>query len=171
GSGRVTRASTHPSPSGRLTQPPALIKKDMTDSTAELMLDAGGIAKAYGAVVALRDASLAVRSGEVHALMGANGAGKSTFVKILTGAVRPDRGRIKVRGRESTASSPREARRLGLVSVYQEPSLLPDLDLRSNLRLTHTPTAHLRPCPNNLRRPPLVLSTLSRARPLALSRH
>src|SRR6185369_16011209 len=139
GSGRVTRASTHPSPSGRLTQPPALIKKDMTNSTAELMLDAGGIAKAYGAVVALRSASLAVRPGEVHALMGANGAGKSTFVKILTGAVRPESGRIIVRGRERLAHSPADARKLGIVSVYQEPSLIPDLDLRSNLRLTSTP--------------------------------
>ena len=111
----------------------------MTVSTAELVLDATGISKAYGAVVALRAASLSVRPGEVHALMGANGAGKSTFVKILTGAVRPDSGRIALRGRESSAHSPREARRLGLVSVYQEPSLLPDLDLRSNLRLTDTP--------------------------------
>ena len=139
----------------------------MTDSTAELMLDAGGIAKAYGAVVALRDASLAVRPGEVHALMGANGAGKSTFVKILTGAVRPDRGHIKVRGRESAASSPREARRLGLVSVYQEPSLLPDLELRSNLRLTETPVDAFRHWLNELGHPPLDLSTLARDVPLA----
>ena len=86
----------------------------MTDSTAELMLDAAGIAKAFGAVVALHDASLAVKPGEVHALMGANGAGKSTFVKILTGSVRADQGRIVVRGRERVAHSPREARRLRL---------------------------------------------------------
>src|SRR6188508_125645 len=111
----------------------------MTVSTAELVLDATGIAKAYGAVVALRDASLAVRPGEVHALMGANGAGKSTLVKILTGSVRPDRGRITIRGRERTVHSPSEARRNGLVSVYQEPSLIPDLDIRANLRLTRTP--------------------------------
>jgi len=139
----------------------------MTETTAELMLDAAGIAKAYGAVVALRDASLAVRPGEVHALMGANGAGKSTFVKILTGAVRPDRGHIKVRGRDSAASSPREARRLGLVSVYQEPSLLPDLDLRSNLRLTDTPVDAFRHWLNELGHPSLDLSTLARDVPLA----
>ena len=64
----------------------------------DLLLEATGVAKRYGAVVALRDASLAVRPGEVHALMGANGAGKSTLVKILTGAVRPDSGTITVRG-------------------------------------------------------------------------
>jgi ribose transport system ATP-binding protein len=139
----------------------------MTDTTAELMLDAAGIAKAYGAVVALHDASLAVRPGEVHALMGANGAGKSTFVKILTGAVRADKGRIVLRGRESVAHSPREARRLGLVSVYQEPALLPDLDLRSNLRLTDTPVEPFRHWLNELGHPQLDLSTLAREVPLA----
>jgi len=66
----------------------------MTNPTAELVLDATGIAKTYGAVVALHDASLAVRPGEVHALMGANGAGKSTLVKILTGVIRHDSGTI-----------------------------------------------------------------------------
>jgi ribose transport system ATP-binding protein len=80
-----------------------------------------------------------VRPGEVHALLGANGAGKSTLVKILTGAIRPDRGRIVVRGVEREVHSPAEARRNGLISVYQEPALIPDLDVRSNLRLTETP--------------------------------
>ncbi len=107
--------------------------------TTDLLLEATDVAKTYGAVVALKSASLAVRPGDVHALMGANGAGKSTLVKILTGAVRPDRGTITVRGRPRTAHSPAEARRGGVVSVYQEPSLIPDLDLRDNLRLTGTP--------------------------------
>lgn len=105
----------------------------------ELLLEASGVTKAYGAVVALRDASLAVRPGEVHALMGANGAGKSTLVKILTGAVHPDGGRIAIRGEEREVHSPSEARKSGLVPVYQEPALIPDLDVVSNLRLTRTP--------------------------------
>ncbi|MEI7743735.1 MAG: ATP-binding cassette domain-containing protein, partial [Chloroflexota bacterium] len=108
----------------------------MSSTTTDLLLDASGVSKAFGAVVALKAASLAVRPGEVHALMGANGAGKSTFVKILTGALRPDGGSIAVRGRRRMAHSPAEARRGGLVSVYQEPSLIPDLDIRANLRLT-----------------------------------
>ena len=62
----------------------------MTLTATDLLLEATGVSKTYGAVVALKSASLAVRPGEVHALMGANGAGKSTLVKILTGAVRPD---------------------------------------------------------------------------------
>jgi ribose transport system ATP-binding protein len=105
----------------------------------DLLLEATGVVKTYGAVTALRDASLAVRPGEVHGLLGANGAGKSTLVKILTGAVHPDRGRIVVRGSERQVHSPAEARRNGLISVYQEPALIPDLDVRSNLRMTETP--------------------------------
>ena len=110
-----------------------------TAAGAELILQASGVRKAYGAVHALRDASLAVRPGEVHALMGANGAGKSTLVKILVGVVRPDAGSILVRGQERRANNPSEARRNGLVPVYQEPALIPDLDILANLRLTRTP--------------------------------
>ena len=110
----------------------------MAVTTSDLLLEATGVAKTYGAVVALRSASLSVRPGEVHALMGANGAGKSTLVKILSGAVRPDAGTIAIRGRNLTVRSPGEARRGGIVSVYQEPALIPDLDIRSNLRLAAT---------------------------------
>jgi ribose transport system ATP-binding protein len=110
-----------------------------TATATDLLLEATDVSKTYGVVVALKAASLAVRRGEVHALMGANGAGKSTLVKILTGAVRQDGGRILVRGQDFLARSPGDARRHGIVSVYQEPSLIPDLDLRSNLRLTRTP--------------------------------
>jgi ribose transport system ATP-binding protein len=139
----------------------------MTLTTTELVLDATDVSKTYGAVVALKSASLAVRPGEVHALLGANGAGKSTFVKILTGAVRPDSGRISVRGRERSAHSPGEARRLGVVSVYQDPSVVPDLDLRSNLRLTDTPVDAFRHWMNELGQARLDLSTVAREVPLA----
>jgi ribose transport system ATP-binding protein len=94
-------------------------------ATDPLLLEATGVAKNYGAVTALKDASLSVRRGEVHALVGANGAGKSTLVKILTGAIRPTRGDILIRGKPSDIRSPADARRAGVVSVYQEPSLIP----------------------------------------------
>ena len=110
-----------------------------TQDRAEYLLQATGVVKTYGAVRALSDASLHVKPGEVHALLGANGAGKSTLVKILTGAVHPDRGRIVIRGQEREVHSPAEARRTGLVPVYQEPALIPDLDVAANLRLTDTP--------------------------------
>jgi ribose transport system ATP-binding protein len=71
--------------------------------------------------------------------MGANGAGKSTLVKILTGALRRDAGTLRIRGRDMSFGSPGAARRGGLVPVYQEPSLIPDLNLEENLRLGGTP--------------------------------
>ena len=139
----------------------------MTAITTDLLLDATDVSKTYGAVVALDHASLSVRPGEVHALMGANGAGKSTFVKILTGAVTPDTGRIVVRGRERVAHSPAEARRNGLVSVYQEPAVIPDLDIRDNLRLTQTPVEPFRHWLRELGLENLNLSILARRLPLA----
>lgn len=112
----------------------------MTDpDTATPLLDAKGVSKRFGAVTALSNASLTISAGQIVALMGANGAGKSTFVKILTGALRPDTGHVRIRGVERRVGSPAEARRSGLVPVYQEPSLIPDLSISDNLRLTDTP--------------------------------
>ena len=142
----------------------------MTVTDARPLLEATGISKTYGAVVALKSASLAVRSGEVHALMGANGAGKSTLVKILTGNVHPESGTITVRGRERTVHSPAEARRGGLVSVYQEPALIPDLDIRSNLRLTETPPDRFRHWLYELGLENLDPSVMARRLPLATLR-
>src|SRR4029453_12291394 len=105
-----------------------------------------------------------------HALMGANGAGKSTLVKILTGAVRPDAGTISVRGRALTVHSPAEARRGGIISVYQEPALIPDLDVRANLRLTDTPVEPFRHWLEQLGIAQLALSSLVRDMPLATLR-
>jgi ribose transport system ATP-binding protein len=142
----------------------------MTATTTDLLLEATEVTKTYGAVVALRSASLAVRSGEVHALLGANGAGKSTFVKILSGAVHPDSGRIAVRGRERIVHSPAEARRGGIVSVYQEPSLIPDLDIRGNLRLTETPVEPFRHWLAELGIPDIDFREQARRLPLATLR-
>jgi ribose transport system ATP-binding protein len=138
--------------------------------TDEYLLEATGVAKRYGAVTALRDASLAVRPGEVHALMGANGAGKSTLVKILTGAIRPDAGTFHVLGRARRGFSPAESRRTGIASVYQEPSLIPDLDVRSNLTLTATPVAPFRSWLGELGVPDLDLGDLIRDIPLPILR-
>lgn len=110
----------------------------MTKSTTVPdILKASGIAKNFGAVQALTNADLHVAPGEIVALMGANGAGKSTFIKILTGAIKPDFGNVLIRGEKAHVESPAEARASGLVPVYQEPSLVPDLSLGDNLRLTN----------------------------------
>lgn len=142
----------------------------MTVRTDEYLLEATDVSKTYGAVVALQSASLQVRPGEAHALTGANGAGKSTLIKILTGAVRPDSGVISVRGTERVSHSPAEARRGGLVSVYQEPALIPDLDIASNLRLTQTPLKPFRHWVDELGLETLDLSRMARDVPLATLR-
>jgi ribose transport system ATP-binding protein len=142
----------------------------MAATTTDSLLDATDVSKTYGAVTALRSASLAVRAGEVHALMGATGAGKSTFVKILTGAVHPDSGHIAVRGQVRTIHSPAEARRGGIVSVYQEPAVIGDLSIRSNLRLTETPIEPFRHWVSQLGIERLDLSRLARRLPLATLR-
>lgn len=142
-----------------------------------VLLEANGLVKHFGPVVALRDAGLRVRAGEIHALMGANGAGKSTLVKILTGALTADGGTIKLGGRSRFFRSTAEARRAGLICVYQDPSLLPDLTVMQNLTLTATPVAtfrrylgelglggfDLQAMPRELARPTLSLLDLARA--------
>src|SRR3954468_3063670 len=103
---------------------------------AEPLMEARDVAKSYGPVRALRSADLVVEPGEVHALLGANGAGKSTFVKILTGVLRADRGVIRVNGKEVEAHSPAEAAKIGLAPVFQDPALVPDLTVAQNLNMT-----------------------------------
>ena len=102
--------------------------------------------------------------------MGANGAGKSTLVKILTGAISANGGRILLRGEERDIRSPASARKAGLVPVYQEPSLIPDLDVLSNLRLTQTPVEPFREWVRELGVPDLDLRDIARDVPLAIQR-
>ena len=108
------------------------------------LLEARGVAKHYGPVVALRSADLSISAGEIHALLGANGAGKSTLVKCLTGVTRADAGTISVNGAPTRARSPMHAARLGLSPVFQDPALVPDLSVTQNLRLTGTRVADVR---------------------------
>ncbi|HLW90600.1 MAG TPA: sugar ABC transporter ATP-binding protein [Roseiarcus sp.] len=104
-------------------------------SEPSLLLDARNVGKRFGSVVALRAAALQVRPGEVHGLMGSNGAGKSTLVKIITGVFPADSGEIAVKGSVRSFRSPAEARGAGIVSVYQDPALVPDLTVAQNMRL------------------------------------
>ena len=132
----------------------------------DLLLEATDVVKRYGGVTALRGASIAVRPGEVHALLGANGAGKSTLIKILTGTVRPDSGTFRVGGIDRTIRSAADARAAGLASIYQDPSLVPDLTVRDNLRLTGTAVGPFRDRMAELGIPGLDLEDLVRELPL-----
>lgn len=101
------------------------------------LLTVRDLGKRYGAVVALRSAGLTVEAGEIHALLGANGAGKSTMVKMLTGVIRPDTGTISLNDAVMRFNSPAAAQAAGIAAVFQDPALLPDLTIYENLRLTN----------------------------------
>src|SRR5215470_111948 len=89
------------------------------------LLEARGLVKHYGSVLALDDASFSAYPAEVVALIGDNGAGKSTLVKALSGVIRPDRGQILVGGSPVSLSSPLDARQHGIETVYQDLALAP----------------------------------------------
>ncbi|MFN0301709.1 MAG: sugar ABC transporter ATP-binding protein [Burkholderiales bacterium] len=93
------------------------------------------VVKTYPGVQALKGVSLRLTPGEVHTLVGENGAGKSSIVKILGGIERPDGGRLRLAGMDATLASPLAARRAGIAVIHQELSLLPEMTLAQNLLL------------------------------------
>jgi ribose transport system ATP-binding protein len=103
------------------------------------LLVAEGLGKAYGVPV-LKDVSLELWPGEVHAIVGENGAGKSTLARILAGLIRPDEGRITLRGQPFAPSSRGEARSLGIAIVHQELSAIATLTVAETLFLDRLPS-------------------------------
>src|SRR5918999_2070106 len=106
----------------------------------EAMLGAENIDKRFPGVHALDNVSLTVTPGEVHAVVGENGAGKSTLMKILAGAYSPDQGTIRVDDETVTIESPRAAQELGIITIYQELSLVDTLSVGENIFLGDLPT-------------------------------
>ncbi|MBE3559889.1 MAG: sugar ABC transporter ATP-binding protein [Ktedonobacteraceae bacterium] len=106
---------------------------------AKISLAVRHLVKRYEGVTALSDGNLEVQSGEVLALVGANGSGKSTLSKIIAGAVAPDEGQLLLNNQEIRFSSPQAARKSGIVEVYQELSLVPDMTVAENIWLAHEP--------------------------------
>jgi ribose transport system ATP-binding protein len=105
-------------------------------------LDAGpsvlrmtGVSKSFGATRALDDVTFELRRGEVHALIGENGAGKSTMMKVLSGAIAPDAGRMEIEGRPYAPASPGDGLRSGVSMIYQELTLAPHLTVAENIML------------------------------------
>jgi simple sugar transport system ATP-binding protein len=99
------------------------------------VVEATGVSKRYGPTVALHDARIRIMPGETHALVGRNGAGKSTFVNILTGLVAPDTGAIHFGGTPSPVLSDRAGWRERVACVYQHSTIIPDLTIAENLFL------------------------------------
>ena len=101
----------------------------------EPFLVARNIAKRFGALTALADVDLEIRAGEVLALLGDNGAGKSTFIKILAGAHAPSDGELVIEGKPVAFSSPKDAAAAGIATIFQELALSENLSIAENVFL------------------------------------
>ena len=97
------------------------------------LLQASGVNKRFGAVVAAADLNISIQAGERVSLIGSNGAGKTTFVNMITGYLKPDTGRITLAGRDITPLQPRAITRLGVARSFQIPQLYGDLTVLDNM--------------------------------------
>jgi ABC-type sugar transport system ATPase subunit len=113
--------------------PPALESTQPAAGSGDVRLQMTGISKRFGAVRAIRNADLTVNVGQVVALVGENGAGKSTMIKILSGAETADTGSISFDGRQVSIASTSAAMALGIATVYQEPQLFSELTVSENI--------------------------------------
>ena len=110
-------------------------KVKVRKATDQPILSAHGLVKKYGRITALDKADFDLYPGEILAIIGDNGAGKSVLIKSLTGAVIPDSGSMELNGKKLEFSSPKEAHSLGIEAVYQNLAVAPALDITSNLFL------------------------------------
>src|ERR1700754_3318303 len=98
-----------------------------------------GISKRYGGVTALEGVDFACERGKIHAVLGENGAGKSTLIKIIAGVVQPDSGIMRLAGRDIRFATPASANAAGVVCIFQELSLMPDLSVADNISISAPP--------------------------------
>ncbi len=106
---------------------------------SDLVLQLTDVVKTFPGVRALDGVQLEVRAGEVHCLLGQNGAGKSTLIKVLAGAHAPDSGQIEWLGQPVSFSSPQQAMKAGIATIYQELDLVDGLSVADNIYLGHEP--------------------------------
>jgi ribose transport system ATP-binding protein len=111
----------------------------MSDPIRHPFLRLEGVTKRYGGVTALANVDFACSLGAIHAVVGENGAGKSSLMKIIAGVVRPDEGRIYLDGTLVHFASPADSARHGIACIFQELSLLPDLSVSDNISIASPP--------------------------------
>ena len=112
----------------------------MTENNDVPVLEVREIIKYYGNVIALNGVSLTIRHGEVMCLLGDNGAGKSSLIKILSGVIKPDKGEYLVEGQPVAFNSPRDALAQGIATVYQDLAMIPLMSVARNFFLGSEPT-------------------------------
>ncbi|MFO1067470.1 MAG: sugar ABC transporter ATP-binding protein [Geminicoccaceae bacterium] len=108
-------------------------------TTSRPFLELQGVSKRYGGVRALEGVDFACRRGSIHAVLGENGAGKSTLIKIISGVVQPDEGTIQLEGQQVRFPDPLTANASGIVCIFQELSLMPDLSVADNIGISNPP--------------------------------
>src|SRR5207302_2347527 len=108
---------------------------DVSHSSFSLMLELRNISKSFPGVCALDDVSLSFRPGEIHGLMGENGAGKSTAIKIMTGIYQPDAGEVRFNGEPVTLADYRDSLARGIGIVHQELHVIPDASVAENIMI------------------------------------
>ncbi|WP_422378136.1 ATP-binding cassette domain-containing protein [Roseibium sp.] len=107
----------------------------MSDALIELV----DIEKHFGPVIALNGVTVSVKPGECHCLLGDNGAGKSTFIKTMSGVHKPTKGKILIEGKEVNFSSPRDAMNAGIATVYQDLAMIPLMSVTRNFWMGREP--------------------------------
>ena len=109
------------------------------ESTTPAFASLAGVSKFFSGVRALEGVDFSCRRGSIHAVLGENGAGKSTLIKIMSGVLKPDAGTLSVEGRPQHFSGPSDAAKAGIVCVFQELSLVPDLTVADNIGISDPP--------------------------------
>ncbi|MFA9558876.1 sugar ABC transporter ATP-binding protein [Evansella sp. AB-rgal1] len=104
---------------------------------SEYVLELKGITKKFPGVTALDNVHFKLKSGEIHALMGENGAGKSTFIKVITGVHGPNEGEMILHGQKIQFTNPRQAQEVGIAAIYQHVTNYPDLTVTENIFMGH----------------------------------
>lgn len=109
---------------------------------SDYVLELKGITKIFPGVKALNHVQFQLKAGEVHALMGENGAGKSTFIKVITGVHKAEEGEMFLNGKKVEFKGPRDAQAMGIAAVYQHPTSYPDLSVTENIFMNHEIKKH-----------------------------
>ena len=109
------------------------------------LIEMRDIEKHFGSVIALAGVSISVSAGEVHCLLGDNGAGKSTFIKTMAGVHKPSHGEMFVDGQQVAFDSPRDAMNLGIATVYQDLAMIPLMSVTRNFFMGREPTKSFGP--------------------------
>ena len=117
----------------RLAHPPPLGSDEEPGPPA--FVEVEGLTRSFGETRALVTATVALAAGEIHALVGENGSGKSTMIKVLAGVLRPDAGEVRVHGTAARFAEPRASQRAGIATVFQETLVVPDLTVLDNVML------------------------------------